>query len=1228
MLEHAAPADHRSGSLFNPFPGLRAFEPDEDYLYFGRERQIDELLHRLGEARLLAVVGTSGSGKSSLVRAGLVPALYSGFMTRAGSSWRVAILRPGGDPIGNLAAALDDPAVLGQGEELGEAGRMILESTLRASSLGLADCVRQSAIPAADNVLVVVDQFEELFRFKHVARASRDEAVAFVKLLLAAAASDVPVYVVLTMRSEFIGDCMDFPGFPEAINRGQYLVPRMTRDELRLAITGPVGVRGARISPRLVARLLNDVGDDQDQLPVLQHALMRMWSRWEPTRVEGAILDLDEYEAIGTLSEALSRHAESTFQELSAHAKEIAERLFKALTDTDREGRAVRRPVQVKEICALTGADEAAVVGVIERFRLPGRSFLMPLPAVALDGDSVVDLSHESLMRQWVRLKRWGQEEAESAAVYRRLSQAAALARKGEGGLWRSPELDIGLRWRERERPTAAWARRYDPEFPQAMAFLDRSRRRLLARWLALSLAALALAAVALTYFYLQGRIAKEQARLRAVLSAPDPLVRALLLAELEELQDVDWGLGFAQQVASAAIPKAVLRRGDEALLGVAFSADDKQVATVSAQGAVDWWSSDGRGEPRRGVPVRAPSSGGPSPELTAVAFSGDGRSLAAGFADGTLLFRSSDAAEGGGRVQRIKGRTAPIRSLAFSPDGRRIVAGAEDSQVEIWSPGGGGIEPLGTPEERHKAPVYGAAFAADGETVVTAYLDGTARIWDLRAGGPPTVLRGAKGSEFFQSAAFSPDGKWVICASSDGSVLIWSRDGSGGPIELAGHDEGNPARYASFAPGGLKVVAAFDDRTARVWALRPTPEGRLEAAGAPMILGGHTRPVTAAVFSHSGNEIATISKDGTARIWPSEPGEPRILGRHAKAVESVAFSADATRVVSASRDGSARVWALGGAASPIVLDGKQGHSDWVRTAAFSPSGTHVLTASEDGTYRLWDLARGTVRRFRERAPVLSAAFDPAGARVVTAMKDSAARIWALHEARDPTLEAELAGPTGHTDRVWSAAFSADGTRVVTASGDRTARVWDLLRAGHPPDVLKGHGDQVRKAAFSPDGGRVVTASFDGTARVWTLDGTAKPIVLRHEDNKVNDAAFSANGRWVVTASADRTARVWSADQGGELMALRHPGPVQSAAFGPGPAGDREDPAYVVTGSEDGTVRIWRISLSALIDYARDATTACLTVDQRVRFLGESEAQAHLRAAQCEQRYGREPREE
>jgi tetratricopeptide (TPR) repeat protein len=466
----------------NPFPGLRPFEPDEDHLFFGREKEIDDLLRRLRFNRFLAVVGTSGCGKSSLIRSGLLPSLESGMMAQAGSSWRMAIMRPGHDPIGNLARALDAREVLGRPEgELAPAHRVMLEATLRRGTRGLIDAVRLAHLPASDHVLVVVDQFEELFRFRRrdEDRDVQNDAVAFVKLLLEAARQQtLPIFVVITMRSDYLGECMNYPELPEALNESQYLVPRMTRDELRSAITGPIAVGGGQITPRLVLRLLTDVTDDRDDLPLLQHALMRTWDHWVAQAQPDAPLDIPHYEAVGTLRRALSIHAEEAYAEAeAAGAQPTTELMFRALTDTVSDPRGIRRPTCVADLAAICAAPEGEVTQVVEIFRRPGRSFLMPPVPAPLKSDVIVDLSHEILMRCWTRLVEWTQDERHSAAIYQRLAREAEWYERGEASLWRDPELELGLRWRDAHRPTAAWAQRYGESFDRAIAYLDRSEQ-------------------------------------------------------------------------------------------------------------------------------------------------------------------------------------------------------------------------------------------------------------------------------------------------------------------------------------------------------------------------------------------------------------------------------------------------------------------------------------------------------------------------------------------------------------------------------------------------------------------------------------------------------------------------------------------------------------------------------------------------------------------------------
>jgi energy-coupling factor transporter ATP-binding protein EcfA2 len=484
------------GRPSNPFPGLRPYEAHETHLFFGRDAQVDELVRRLAKHRFLAVVGTSGSGKSSLVRAGLLPALASGFMAEAGSRWRVALFRPGGDPIGSLAGALASAFASLETKPDPEQ----IETTLRRSSLGLIEAGRQTRLPVEDRTLVLVDQFEELFRFKKAGTASPGEADAFVKLLLEASRQkEVPVYVVLTMRSDFLDDCAEFRDLPDALNDGQYLVPRMTRDERREIIEGPIAVAGASITPRLVQRLLNDAGEDPGPLPVLQHAMMRTFERWrqpgaqessrEPVkppdsgsadsreRATGPI-DLPHYEAAGGLGGALDKHADEAYFALLERDRPLAERAFRCLAEKEASGRETRRPTRLSRLFAVLGAekdeDQGRVAAVILSFMAPAVAFLTTSDA-EIGPDSVIDISHESLIRSWGRLSRWVSAEAESADWYKRVARAAELRRRGEEGYWRDPALSFALARRAAGHWNQAWADQYGPGYEDTVRFLEES---------------------------------------------------------------------------------------------------------------------------------------------------------------------------------------------------------------------------------------------------------------------------------------------------------------------------------------------------------------------------------------------------------------------------------------------------------------------------------------------------------------------------------------------------------------------------------------------------------------------------------------------------------------------------------------------------------------------------------------------------------------------------------
>lgn len=538
-LNDSSPDPSYSGEKIgtNPFPGLRPFTLDDSHLFFGREGQVDEILLKLYHHRSVTIMGYSGSGKSSLMFCGLIPVLYGGFMTDSGPHWKVITVRPGNSPIDNLSQAAVK-FLLQEGriaEEDTQVHKAIINSVLRNGSNGLVELAKYLQSKDGDNIFFLIDQFEELFRYKDSGNEDfTNESTAYVNLLLNAVnQKQVPAYISLNMRSDFIGECASFPGLTQMINTSNYLVPQMTRDQKRMAIEGPVAVGGGRISQRLVKRLLSDIGDNQDQLPILQHAMMRTWDYWVANREEGEPMDIRHYNAIGRIAQALSLHANEAYDELTNKEKEVAEVLFKTITEKNSENLEMRRPARISEIAGLAQVSDAQVIEVVEKFRKPGRSFLMPGMHVTLTPESVIELSHESLMRIWTRLSAWVDEEFESALMYKRVSDAAAMYQIGKTSLWRPPDLQLALNWQKKQKPTRLWAQRYDVAFERAIVFLDTSRityeaelknqemlqRRMLQRARVTSLI-LALLLLIATGFFVYGffqKIEADKQRLEAV---------------------------------------------------------------------------------------------------------------------------------------------------------------------------------------------------------------------------------------------------------------------------------------------------------------------------------------------------------------------------------------------------------------------------------------------------------------------------------------------------------------------------------------------------------------------------------------------------------------------------------------------------------------------------------------------------------------------------------------
>ena len=464
-----------SHSTFNPYVGLRPFQEDENLLFFGRDDQTLELLQRLHANRFVAVVGSSGSGKSSLIRAGLIPALKGGFLVENSSQWLIAVMKPGQNPVYNLAATIlnqINPKV-----ETPEIQEFVVQIKKEGAS-AILDMIQPLRENKKTNFFLLVDQFEELFRFslKQKDASFKTAAIDFVNLILKLSEQKrIPFYVVLTMRSDFIGDCAQFFGLPEALNKSQYLVPRLNRFELKKVIEGPAKLYGGKFNAALTSQLINDLGETKDELPLAQHALMRMWNHAYPTGANGE-LGLHHYRNIGGIENALSMHANEALNELTPDELPLAKVLFQALTTIDENGRKIRRPAKLSELKELTNASEQKLMKVINNFISHNRTFLI-IDDIGDTDDKLIDISHESLIRHWVNLNSWVDQESEAALQYKQLCDAFTAHKENRKDLMSGREFEIAQEWYEKFKPNKIWAARYNENYNEAIKYLSDSAK-------------------------------------------------------------------------------------------------------------------------------------------------------------------------------------------------------------------------------------------------------------------------------------------------------------------------------------------------------------------------------------------------------------------------------------------------------------------------------------------------------------------------------------------------------------------------------------------------------------------------------------------------------------------------------------------------------------------------------------------------------------------------------
>ncbi len=970
--------------LFNPFPGLRPFSIDECHLFFGREGQVDEVLVKLADKRFVAVLGYSGSGKSSLMHCGLIPILYGGFMTHAGPNWNIMVTRPGSSPIENLAESIlkNDPEYNELTEEELLINRTITTSLLKGNPSGLVEAIKRNFERSHENTLILVDQFEELFRYADGTDAHAvDTAKHYVKLILEAVGStEIPVYIALTMRSDYIGECAKFHGLTHIINRSNYLVPQMTRDQKKMAIEGPVAVASGKISPRLVKRLLNEVGDDQDQLPILQHALMRTWDYWTQYREEGEPIDIRHYNAVGRMEEALSQHANEAYDELNSRQKEIAEILFKSLTEKGTDTFGVRRAVPVDLVAELAEATEDEVIEVVEAFRQPGRSFLTPSAGVKLDHSSQIEIAHESLMRIWTRLKTWVDEEHESAQMYRRLSEAAAMYQVGRTGLWRPPDLQLALNWQKKQKPTRAWAKRYDEAFERAVVFLDTSRityeaeqknqemlqKRLLRRAKVVALI-LGFAAVVAIIFLIGGYAQYIEANKQRSIAEAESIEAQNQRDEANRQKEI---AEEQRELAETAQKKA---EENEKLAKEALTQEEiqRQIAVRNAQIATT--------QTRIAEEKRIEAQ-----EQTAKAEQEFQRAETNYNRAQKLLYQSiaqSMAVKSLGIEDiNLKGLLAK-QSYQFNKDyeGRTYDPYIYNSLYDAMANING--KTYNTIGGIHRNSIRSIVFGKQSEQFYSTGAEGKVVLSSLKGKNQSVILSNKHRNRVLK---LSHDQKWMINASDSSYIQVVDLTGNTGQVKITGHlsyvndIEMLPGEDRFISVGGDGQMRMNDLKSMTSELIRNTrgeykvidisPDGNYLIGGTldglailvslsnfteDILLQSEGNPIHAVAFSTDGNILAIGDEKGTISIYDRRQRKIiRQYNTHKGRISDIEFSPNGGLLAAGSFDGTIQMWAMDELDElPVQMTDNDAY---VWDIEFSPDSNYLLAACADGELRTW----------------------------------------------------------------------------------------------------------------------------------------------------------------------------------------------------------------------------------------------------------------------------------
>ncbi|WP_430013942.1 hypothetical protein ACQY1Y_02925 [Microcystis ichthyoblabe FBCC-A1114] len=1132
----------------SPYLGLRKFEVDDKDRFFGRDNWIVELTDYLKQKNVLLLLGASGSGKSSLVQAGLIPKLKDNF----GANKLVNLtFVPDVNPFESFYGCLLANRYKQYQAKLAQA---VKEDTLIKVVEGLKN--------NSDLWFIFIDQFEELFT-----RTPNTERDIFIKSLIKLIEkNDSLVKIVMTIRADFLDKLSPYPSLGKIHDQYSKMLTDMDESELRLAIAEPAARNGVIFEKGLINQIIADFYEQAGSLPLLQYTLDLLW---EKDHIQERILNIKTYQEIGGVTGALEKQADKIYSQFNEQQRKAAEEIFLELISLEGKEAVSRR--------ADKSSFEQEEMQREVLYQLIDNRLLV---SKGEDGKATVEVAHEALLRSWKVLQNLIREKEEIIVLRSRLYADAKQwddlqkqdAVKASSELWGGSKLAKIVEFQKNNSLPNLEALAI--EFIKAsISQAERQKNekiRTARRITAVSLVAVIISS-SLGWMAWQKT---QQAELNLAHSRGFSSVS--LFNEHKELEAfveaIKAGKTLQNQhaydrVVMNTLQKLLNRKSEHnRLLGhnmrvtsVSFSRDGRTLASGSRDNTIKLWNI------RTGKEIRTLQ--GHNSRVSSVSFSRDGKTLASGSDDKTIKLWN---VETGQEIRTFKGHNSRVFSVSFSRDGKTLASGSDDKTIKLWNVETG--QEIRT-FKGHNSIVYSVSFSRDGKTLASGSDDKTIKLWNVETGQEIRTFKGHNGSVF--SVSFSPDGKTLATSSGDNTIKLWNVETGQEIRTLSGHN--SFVRSVSFSSDGKTLATGSGDKTIKLWNIETGQEIRT--------LSGHNSFVRSVSFSSDGKTLATGSGDKTIKLWNIETGqEIRTFKGHNKPISSVSFSSNGKTLATGSDDKTIKLW--NGSTGQAIRTLK-GHNGSVFSVNFSSDGKTLATGSDDKTIKLWNVETGQEIRTLQghNKPVTSVSFSRDGRTLASGSWDNTIKLWDIETGQ------EIRTLSGHNGYVYSVSFSPDGKTLATGSGDKTIKLWNV-ETGQAIRTLKGHNGSVFSVNFSSDGKTLATGSDDKTIKLWN-GSTGQAIRTLSGDNSiVFSVNFSSDGKTLATGSDDKTIKLWNVETGKEIHTLTgHDRSVTSVSFSP-------DGKTLASGSWDNTIKLWNGSngwdLDALMGRSCDWVRAYL----------------------------------